>query len=71
MLFFLQPGATYYIWVLYLNSSTQFFADVVCKAYFICNFRGLYISYPIFTAVYNQEGLILQTIYILNKESLQ
>ena len=25
---------------------------------------------PIFSAVYNQEGLILQTIYVLNKEIL-
>ena len=32
--------------------------------------RGLYIFYPIFTAVYNEEWLILQTIYVLNKEIL-
>ena len=29
--------------------------------------RGLYIFTPSFTAVYNQERLILQTIYLLNK----
>ena len=31
--------------------------------------RSLYIFYPFFSAVYNQERLILQTIYVLNKES--
>ena len=30
--------------------------------------RGLYIFTPFFSAVYNQELLILQTIYVLNKE---
>ena len=30
--------------------------------------RGLYIFTPFFSAVYNQERLILQTIYVLNKE---
>ena len=30
--------------------------------------RGFYIFYPIFTVVYNEE---LQTIYVLNKETLQ
>ena len=30
--------------------------------------RGLYIFYPFFSAVYNQEQLILQTIYVVNKE---
>ena len=31
----------------------------------------LYIFYPIFTVVYIVERLVLQTIYLLNKESLQ
>ena len=31
--------------------------------------RGLYIFTPFFSAVYNQEQLILQTIYVQNKES--
>ena len=30
--------------------------------------HGLYIFYPIFTAVYILERLVLQTIYVLNKE---
>ena len=30
--------------------------------------RGLYNFYPIFSAIYNQERLILQTICVLNKE---
>ena len=30
--------------------------------------RSLYIFYPIFNAVNNQEWLILQTIYLLKKE---
>jgi hypothetical protein len=29
---------------------------------------GLYIFYPISTAVYIVERLVLQTIYVLNKE---
>ena len=29
--------------------------------------RGLYIFTPFFTAVYNQERLILQTIYVLKR----
>ena len=29
--------------------------------------RGLYFFYPIFTAVYNQERLILQTTYVLKR----
>ena len=33
--------------------------------------RGLYLFYPIFTAVYIVEQLVLQPIYILNKEILQ
>ena len=33
--------------------------------------RGLYIFTPFFTAVYIVERLVLQTIYILNKEILQ
>ena len=33
--------------------------------------RGLYIFTPFFSAVYNQERLILQTIYVLNKENFQ
>ena len=33
--------------------------------------RNLFIFYPIFSAVYNQEWLILQTIYVLNNEILQ
>jgi hypothetical protein len=33
--------------------------------------RGLYIFTPFLTAVYNQEWLILQTIYLLNKGILQ
>jgi hypothetical protein len=32
--------------------------------------RGLYIFIPFFTAVLNQDWLILQTIYVLNKEIL-
>ena len=32
--------------------------------------RGSYIFYPVFSAVYNEERLILQTIYVLNKEVL-
>ena len=31
----------------------------------------MYIFYPFFSVVYNQEQLILQTIYVLNKEILQ
>ena len=30
--------------------------------------HSLYIFNPFFSAVYNQEWLILQTIYVLNKE---
>ena len=30
--------------------------------------RCLYIFIPFFTAVYNQERLMLQTIYAINKE---
>ena len=30
--------------------------------------RGLYIFTPFFTAVYNYEWLILETIYVVNKE---
>ena len=42
----------------------------------ICRMRaiitgGLYIFYPIFTAVYIVERLILQTIYVLKKEILR
>ena len=33
--------------------------------------HGLYIFNPFFTAIYNQEWLLLQTIYVLNKEILQ
>ena len=33
--------------------------------------RGLYILTPFFTAVYIVERLVLQTIYVLNKEILQ
>ena len=33
--------------------------------------RGLYIFYPIFTAVYILERLVLQTIYVLKKKILQ
>ena len=33
--------------------------------------RGLYIVYPIFTAAYIVERLVLKTIYVLNKEILQ
>ena len=33
--------------------------------------HGLYIFTPIFSAVYFVERLILQTIYVLNKEILQ
>ena len=33
--------------------------------------RGLYIFYPIFTADYILERLVLQTIHVLNKEILQ
>ena len=33
--------------------------------------RGLYIFYHIFTAVYIVEWLVLQTIYVLNREILQ
>ena len=33
--------------------------------------RGLYIFTPFFTAVYIVEQLVLQTIYVLNKEILQ
>ena len=33
--------------------------------------RGLYIFTPFFSAVYIVERLILQTIYVLNKEILQ
>jgi hypothetical protein len=33
--------------------------------------RGLYIFAPFFTAVYNQERLILKTIYVVNNEILQ
>ena len=32
--------------------------------------RGLYIFTPFFSAVYNRDRLILQTIYVLNKEIL-
>ena len=33
--------------------------------------RGLYIFTPFFTAVYIVEQLLLQTIYVLNKDILQ
>ena len=33
--------------------------------------RGLYISYPIFIAIYIVERLVLQTIYVLKKEIFQ
>ena len=33
--------------------------------------RGLYIFYPIFTAAYIVELLVLQTIYVLKTEMLQ
>ena len=33
--------------------------------------RGLYIFTPFFNAVYIVERLVLQTIYVLNKEILQ
>ena len=33
--------------------------------------RGLYIITTFFTAVYNQERLILETIYVVNREILQ
>ena len=33
--------------------------------------RGLYIFYPFFTSAYNQQQLILKTIYLVNKEILQ
>ena len=33
--------------------------------------RGSYIFYPIFTAVYIVERLVLQTIYVVSKEILQ
>ena len=33
--------------------------------------RGLYIFYPIFTAVYIVAWLVLQTIYVLYKDILQ
>ena len=32
--------------------------------------RGLYFFTPFFTAVYNQERLILETIHVVNKEIL-
>ena len=32
--------------------------------------RGLYIFYPIFTAVYIEERFILQTIFVLKTEIL-
>ena len=33
--------------------------------------RGLYIFYPIFTVAYIAKRLVLQTIYVVNKEILQ
>ena len=51
----------------YENSSNQF---NYCTRAIIS--RGLYIFYPIFTAVYIVERLVLpETIYVLNKEILQ
>ena len=35
------------------------------------NPRFVYFLPPFFSVVYNQEGLILQTIYVINKEILQ
>ena len=33
--------------------------------------RGFYIFTPFFTAIYNQERLILETICVVNKKLLQ
>ena len=49
---------------------TSVSAEFIYRTWAITS-RGFYIFTPFFTAVYIVERLILQTIYVLNKEILE
>jgi hypothetical protein len=60
------------------NGLTKFVAPKLKMMYQRMNYRtraiisrGLYVFTPFFTAVYNQERLTLETIYVVNKETFQ